>query len=140
MTGLVIGPGASAVVRAHRDVVASALPELAEYLAADWERALAALHSAPPEEAVRLAALLHPLGPGAASALQSLRLPGKTVDRAMRLIVWLERARARTPRARAWARLGARKRAARARFIRCAGRGRGGRAPELEHLIETTPA
>lgn len=131
MTGLVIGPGASAVVRAHRDVVASALPELAEYLAADWERALAALHSAPPEEAVRLAALLHPLGPGAASALQSLRLPGKTVDRAMRLIVWLN---APEPHpARALGALGAED----ARALYQALDADEGTRAELEHLIET---
>jgi tRNA nucleotidyltransferase (CCA-adding enzyme) len=131
MIGLVTGPGAANTCGAHRDVIVSALAELAAYCEADWERTLAALQNAPQEEAVRLAALLHPLGPGAAAALQSLRLPGKTVERALMLVQWLNAPEPNPPRA-----LGALGRTdAQALFMALGADGETRAA--LDHLIET---
>jgi tRNA nucleotidyltransferase (CCA-adding enzyme) len=98
-TGLVTGPGAEGVARAHRDVLEAALTELAAFSGADWEGALASLGRAPADAAARFAALLHPLGPGAEAALRSIRLPGRIIERAMRLIVWLNMPEAEPSRA-----------------------------------------
>ena len=87
--GLVLGRGAAAVLAAHRAVVEAAVPELSRADAAGYARALSMLSRAPFDAAARLAALFSPLGGGAAAALQSLRLPGRVVARALHLIEWL---------------------------------------------------
>jgi tRNA nucleotidyltransferase (CCA-adding enzyme) len=90
--GFLMGAGAASVAQAHRDVLEAALPELKAISEADWARSLGLLSRAPKEAAARLAALLSPLGAGAQPALDSLRLPGKTTERSMKLIDWLSRA------------------------------------------------
>lgn len=87
--GLVLGRGAAAVLAAHRAVVEAAVPELSRADAAGYARALSMLSRSPFDAAARLAALFSPLGGGAAAALQSLRLPGRVVARALHLIEWL---------------------------------------------------
>jgi tRNA nucleotidyltransferase (CCA-adding enzyme) len=91
MEGFLLGPGAALVARAHRDVLEAALTELSAVREEDWARALERLSRAPVDPAARLAALISPMGPGAEGALWSLRLPGKVIERALRLISWLEK-------------------------------------------------
>ena len=86
VAGLLLGPGAAPVARAHRAVLEAAVPALAGMDGAAYDRALAALDRAPRDEAPRLAALFAPLGRDAAGAIASLRLPGKTCARALKLI------------------------------------------------------
>ncbi len=131
MEGLVSGPGAATVIRAHRAVLEAAIPELEGTSDEAWTEALERLARAPSGAAARLAALLSPLGESAQRALGSLRLPAKETDRAMRLIGWMGK-REFAP-ARALGALGAED--ARA-LIRLRGADEGARR-ELEGLIES---
>lgn len=66
------------------------LPELASLPAPAWERAAAAVATAPADVRLRLAALLHGLGPeAAAAALRRLRLPNETVETVRALLTHL---------------------------------------------------
>ncbi len=89
--GLLLGPGAALVAQAHREVLEAALPSLSAVLEEGWARALERLSRAPVDPAARLAALISPLGVDAEGALWSLRLPGKVIERALRLISWLDK-------------------------------------------------
>jgi len=126
--GFALGPGAAHVARAHRDVLEAALPELKAIGPDEWERSLRMLQRAPLETAARMAALIFPLGKDAEGALLSLRLPAKTVGRAMRLIEWLNKPEA-SP-ARALGALGP-------EDARALIQMRGGDGAALERLIET---
>ncbi len=86
---LILGPGAEAVARAHRDVLIAALPPLALVPEDAFRESLATLSRAPAALAPRLAALFSPLPESAEDALASLRLPARLADRALKLIGWL---------------------------------------------------
>ncbi len=86
---LVTGPGAAAVAEAHRPVLVSALPPLAAASDGAYREGLARLARAPAAPAPRLAALVSPIPEGAREALDSLRLPARLSERALRLAAWL---------------------------------------------------
>jgi tRNA nucleotidyltransferase (CCA-adding enzyme) len=86
---LLVAPHAPAALRLLRStgLLGVVLPALAAVPEGELGHAEAVSGEAPPELAVRLAALLHPLGPeGAGAALGALRLPRQVSDAATALI------------------------------------------------------